>query len=48
MVLGMLMVSLGDYPILPGLVLIAAGCVTLLGQSLALIRALSSRELASP
>lgn len=48
MVLGMLMMTLAYDPILPGLVLIAAGTVTLFGQSLVLIRALSPAVRASP
>lgn len=48
MVLGMLMMTLAYDPILPGLVLIAAGAVTLFGQSLVLLRALSPAGRASP
>lgn len=48
MVLGMLMMTLAYHPILPGLVLICAAIVTLLGQSLVLVRALSSAAHASP
>ena len=48
MVLGMLVMTLAYHPILPGLVLIGAATVTLLGQSMALVRALSSAAHASP
>ena len=48
MVIGMMLMTLGYHPILPGLVLIAAGAVTLVGQSLVLIRTLRSAEHASP
>jgi O-antigen/teichoic acid export membrane protein len=41
MVLGMLMMTLAYDPILPGLVLIAAGAVTLFGQALVLVRTLT-------
>jgi O-antigen/teichoic acid export membrane protein len=48
MVLGMLMMTLAYDPIFPGLVLIAAGAVTLLGQSLLLVRTRGSAGHASP
>lgn len=47
MVVGMLIMSVAYSPIFPGLVLIAAASVTLFGQSLVLIRTLSSAGHAS-
>ncbi|WP_165807058.1 lipopolysaccharide biosynthesis protein [Nocardioides currus] len=47
MVVGMLASSPGDHPLRPGLVLLAAGAVTLVGQAVQLVRALNGPAPAS-